>query len=57
MRLRPANWGCHDGRPEVVATARPVLDLDGRTGHRGLDSLLEFVGGRHLSDSVEGRYT
>ena len=40
MRDRPANRSDDDGSAEVVAAARPVLDLGGRAGDRGLDPLL-----------------
>src|SRR4051795_7668456 len=43
--------GRHDGGPEVVTAARPVLYVGAGFGYRGLDALLDLVGRRHLLDT------
>src|SRR4051794_11055943 len=43
--------GRHDGGPEVVPAARPVLYLGAGLRYGGLDALLDLVGRRHLVDT------
>src|SRR6266516_2670208 len=47
---------CRDGRAEVIARARVILDLDERTRDRGLDALLDVLRRGHFSPQ-SSRYT
>ena len=56
MRLKLREARGDDGGTEVVAAAGEVLDVGRGAGNRGLDALLELIGGRHRRQP-SGRYT
>ena len=52
IRESPSNWGAVDGRPQVVAAAVFVDDLDRGARQRRLDHRLQLRQVGHAADSM-----